>query len=460
MQRLLGDEFLPFLETYQQPPNYGLRVNTLKLSVEDFRAICHYPLSPIPWCPSGFLIHKETQASPGKHPQHAAGLYYLQEPSAMAAAELLGPQPGEHVLDLAAAPGGKATHLASLMHGQGILVANEMHPIRAWELAENLERWGAQNTAILNETPERLAEVLEGWFDRVLLDAPCSGEGMFRKSESARRDWAPQVVTSCAARQSAILTTAARFVRPGGRLAYSTCTFSPEENEAVIARFLKEQPDFHLAEAMTIPGGSPGREDWIPAELQKALGRERLGSLQQAVRLWPHRLAGEGHFIAVLLRSGPTQPARHPPRRPATVSKEAARLFRAFCEEYLSKEFEAEQLVQIGSYLYYLPAGMPDLGTLKSLRPGLWLGTVKKGRFEPSHALAMALTKDQAHEWVELDVNQTAAYLRGEPLQQSGTEGWVLPCIDGHPLGWGKCVKGVMKNFYPKGLRQSYLFFL
>ena len=191
---------------------------------------------------------------PGKHPYHAAGLYYLQDPSAMAVAELLDPQPGERVLDLAAAPGGKATHIAAKMQGQGLLVANEIHPKRAWELAGNLERWGAINVAITNETPERLAERFEDFFDRVLVDAPCSGEGMLRKGEAARVEWAPELVHGCALRQTTILEQAARLVRPGGRLVYSTCTFNPEENEGTVARFLDTHPEFELIEPSRRPG--------------------------------------------------------------------------------------------------------------------------------------------------------------------------------------------------------------
>ena len=249
MQRLLGDEYPAFLASYDQPPTSGLRANTLKLSAAAFQAISPYPLAPLPWCPSGFLIESQpasTPLPPGKHPYHAAGLYYLQDPSAMAAAEVLAPRPGEKVLDLSAAPGGKSTHLAALMGNQGLLVANEIHAQRAWDLAENLERCGVRIAAITNETPARLAEHFGAFFDRVLVDAPCSGEGMFRKSEAARREWQPEMPAACAARQSAILEEAARLLRPGGHLAYTTCTFAPEEDEAVIGHFLASHPDFTL----------------------------------------------------------------------------------------------------------------------------------------------------------------------------------------------------------------------
>ena len=265
MARLLRDEYPAFLASYDMPPSIGLRVNTLKIAPEVFRQLAPFELAPVPWCSAGFTIVAD-DAEPGKHPYHAAGLYYLQDPSAMAVAELLDPQPGERVLDLASAPGGKATHIAAKMQGQGLLVANEIHSKRAWELAGNLERWGATHVAITNERPERLAERFEGFFDRVLVDAPCSGEGMMRKGEAARVEWAPELMHGCALRQSGILEQAAALVRPGGRLVYSTCTFNPEENEGTVARFLDAHPEFELIEPPRPPGFSPGRPDWLGAE--------------------------------------------------------------------------------------------------------------------------------------------------------------------------------------------------
>ena len=253
MERLLGGEYPAFLASYAERPSVGLRVNTLKTTPEVFHQIAPFELAPVPWCAAGFTIVGD-DIEAGKHPFHAAGLYYLQDPSAMAVAELLDPQPGERVLDLASAPGGKATHIAAQMQGQGLLVANEIHPKRAWELASNLERWGAANVTITNETPERLAERFEGFFDRVLVDAPCSGEGMMRKGEAARVEWASELIHGCALRQSGILEHAARLVQPGGRLVYSTCTFNPEENEGTVARFLAAHPEFAADRAAAATG--------------------------------------------------------------------------------------------------------------------------------------------------------------------------------------------------------------
>jgi NOL1/NOP2/sun family putative RNA methylase len=453
MRHLLGDEFGAFLESYNQPPSAGLRLNTLKITPEAFQSISPFSLSPIPWCPSGFLIENEPQPSPGKHPYHAAGLYYLQDPSAMAVAELFNPQPGDIVLDLAAAPGGKTTHLASLMKGDGILITNETHPRRIWELAENLERWGVQKAAILNETPERLAWAFSGIFDKVLLDAPCSGEGMFRKSVIARQEWSPQRVASCALRQSAILRQAARLVRLGGLLAYSTCTFAPEENEAVIAGFLNEHPAFKLVQTKTLPGVTSGRPDWLDFTGPQTIKTASRARLKDAIRLWPHYAAGEGHFVALLRRSDDQPPTRLISKRPHTPPVEALRLFREFCTEHLLVEWQADRLALSGSYLYWIPTGMPALAGLKTIHPGLWLGMIKPGRFEPSHALALALREDQARQIVELDLEAALAYLRGGTLEWNGPDGWVLVTLQGFPLGWGKRVKGIIKNYYPKGLR-------
>jgi NOL1/NOP2/sun family putative RNA methylase len=454
MQDLLGEEFPAFLAVYQQPPVIGLRLNTLKLSPRTWQPLSPYPLSPVPWCPAGFILGQSLPDpasppfSPGKHPFHAAGLYYLQDPSAMAAAELLAPRPGERVLDLAAAPGGKTTHLAALMEGQGLLVANEIHPQRAWDLAENLERFGAHNAVILNETPARLAAQFGSFFDRVLLDAPCSGEGMFRKSPIARQEWKPGLVQSCALRQGDILTSAAQLVRPGGWLAYTTCTFAPQENEAVIDRFLNAHPDFQLSALPFRAGFEPARPEWVTPPSTH--------SLERAMRLWPHRLAGEGHFIGILHKDDglSTKEAMLKPntlRRPDTAARQD---FNAFWQQTMTTP-APEQLHQSGSYIYQLTPGLPDLGDLKQLHPGWWLGSAKTGRFEPSHALALGIQASHAQRALDLDPSDPllSAYLRGSSLPIPGEAGWILVTVVGYPLGWGKRSAGVIKNLYPRGLR-------
>ncbi len=446
MKALLGQDYAAFCASYQQAARSGLRVNTLKISPAAFAALSPFPLQPLPWSSAAFLLADE-EARPGKHPYYAAGLYYLQDPSAMAAAELLQPQPGERVLDLAAAPGGKSTHLACLMQQQGVLVANEIHSQRVWDLAENLERWGAQNSVILNETPARLAQHLPAFFDRVLVDAPCSGEGMFRKSDSARRDWSPELVQGCALRQGPILQQAARLVRPGGWIVYATCTFAPEENEGVIAAFLREHPHFELADVSRQPGFDPGQPEWLEPPGATALRR--------AVRLWPHRGPGEGHFVALLHCRAGGETAAAPAMARTPPGRQVMAWYAAFCQRYLVDMPAADNLHQAGSFLYQFPPGAPELQGLRAIHPGRWLGVIKKNRFEPSHALAMSLPAAAARHTLDMpaDDPDVLAYLGGQTLRRPGPDGWLLVAVDGYPLGWGKRVAGVIKNHYPRGLR-------
>jgi NOL1/NOP2/sun family putative RNA methylase len=463
MAGLLGDEYDDFFNSLRQPPKVSLRVNTLKISPEEFILISPYKLSPIPWCSTGFTIDGSKDEpgfiSPGKHPYHTAGIYYLQEPSAMAAAEVLSPQPGEKVLDLAAAPGGKTTHLAGLMKNAGLLVANEIHSRRVWDLAENLERCGVINAIVTNETPNRLADHFSEFFDRVMLDAPCSGEGMFRKNNAARTEWSLELPRSCAVRQSAILDQAARMVKSGGYMVYTTCTFSPEENEGVIAGFLEKHSEFELKTIKQSTGFQPSKPGWI--------GLLPDGKLNRAVRIWPHRSPGEGHFIALLVKSGSIE------QNPQFITKQQARLSNRngrpkhtniskstldeFTRENLTFSFEPHRLAIKGSYIYRLPDKSPHLEGLKVIHPGWWLGTIRKERFIPSHALAMGIHIDQVSQTVPFHTShhQLTAFLAGESVTNQGENGWVLITVDGYPIGWGKRVQNVIKNYYPHGLRRS-----
>lgn len=373
----------------------------------------------------------------------------------MAVAEALDVQPGQRVLDLAAAPGGKATHIAALLADQGLLVANEIDRGRVKALGENLERWGARNVVLTNAAPERLAQRWGAAFDRVLLDAPCSGEGMFRKHPVALAEWSVEQVQGCAARQARLLDDAARLVRPGGLLVYSTCTFAPEENEQRIAAFLRTHPDWSLEPIPLWPGVAPARPDWADPPLP---------DLAHAVRLWPHRLPGEGHFIARLRRhagASDAPSARAPARagrlRPTTrrAATEVLAAWQAFARDTLRVTLPIERGVAQDDQLYLLPAlELPPAGDVRIVRAGLWLGTLRPGRFEPSHALALALRPDEVRQTHALDHRSVLAYLRGETLARPGADGWVLMTFDGFPLGWGRRVGGVIKNFYPRGLRR------
>lgn len=502
MQHLLGDEFPAFLETYTQPPVNGLRVNTLKITPQALQKRVPFSLEPVAGVPAGFRLPEEHQTdtfhvgipfTPGKNPYHAAGLYYLQEPSAMCVAEILAPQPGEIILDLCAAPGGKSTHLAALMQNEGLLIANEIHPRRVWELAENLERCGVRNAVVTNASPERLAQKIGPVFDRVLVDAPCSGEGMFRKSKAARQDWSPDLVQRCMLRQHAILDQAAKLVRPGGWLVYSTCTFNPQENEQVIATLLAVNPHFELVESRTIPGSQNGHPDWLP-------GGATNPELVKATRLWPHSWPGEGHFITLLHQPGPGAGSKKEENNTSIqdwtawrTRKKQPGLPKAVIQAwklFLSSSLQGQNLEQlddpqalslVGSYLYLIANYLPNLKGMPVIHPGLWLGSLTKGdkdyqvRFEPSHALAMALDgesptpllKPAEDQWgircqnmlhLALDEPDLVKYLRGEILTLSGerevlTPGWVLVTVAGFPIGWGKFTQGRLKNYYPRGLR-------
>lgn len=461
MRGLLGAETGAFLDALERSPATGLRVNPLKLRPEHFERISPWALEPVPWSLFGVRVAEGTR--PGKHPYHAAGLYYLQEPSAMAVVEALEVRPGLRVLDLAAAPGGKSTQIVGYLDGEGLLVANEVESSRVKALGENLERWGARNAVITSETPERLAAHFGALFDRVLLDAPCSGEGMFRKNPGARAEWSVEHVAGCAARQSRILDHAARLVAPDGLLVYSTCTFAPEENEQRIAAFLAEHPRWSLIDIPKHHGFVPARPEWA--------GDLAMPQLTHAARLWPHRVEGEGHFIALLRNGEQSQHAllpgtwfhRDESRRQKRGGRRGDRTidsgataqaaWQAFERESLTTRFSSERLVVHNDQVYLAPENLPDLSGLRAVRVGLWLGTVKPGRFEPSHGLALALLPGEARLTISLKLDEAERYLRGETFASDGPDGWVLIGVDGWPLGWGRRVGGLVKNFYPKGLR-------
>lgn len=450
METLLGDEFPAFAASYDSPHRVGLRANTLKIPIADFISKSPFPLTPVgAYEPAGFVV--DGDARPGIHPYHAAGLYYLQEPAAMAAAAQLAPQPGELVLDLAAAPGGKATHLISLMNDEGLLVANEINAGRARLLAENMERWGPRNVLITQETPERLAEHFGPIFDRVLLDAPCSGEGMFRREGAF--DWSENIVLACARRQDLILKTAARLVRPGGRLLYATCTFSPEENEGVIAAFLSQHADFELLPPAHHPGFGVGRPEWA-GEIE--LAAERRATLQRAVRLWPHRFAGEGHFIALLQRRAEATNEKPLRLMQPEGQRDVLAVWQRFAAETLTSAFAEEKLHVAKDRVYFLPSLALDTSRLRLVRYGLLLGEARKGYFRPAHTLGLSLSPAEVRHTVSwaADDERIAAYLGGHDLANDGPDGWVLVTVDEHALGWAKRVQGRLKNHYPRGLRR------
>lgn len=471
IRQMLGPEANAFFDSYAKPRYQALRINPLKATSEEFLRLVPWNLTPVPWAGGGFYYNNNDH--PGKSAFHEAGLYYIQEPSAMIVGALSGVRPGEHVLDLCAAPGGKSTHLAGQMHGEGLLISNEIHPQRARILSRNIERFGIRNAVVTNEPSERLAEHFPFFFDRIIVDAPCSGEGMFRKEEAALTDWSQDTVLRCAGRQKEILEQADAMLKPGGTLVYSTCTFSREENEDNIRWFLENHTEYAQR---NIP-------EWL-GERMKAWGLSA-GLDRRSLRLWPHKLDGEGHFLAILHKNGLLQHTRQNVRKnskahdrrsgrkssfgktQAGSSKEIQAAWNTFAKEALSGSFtlpSGKSLTCFGDELYVLPDGISadDLAGLKVLRPGLDLGTLKKNRFEPSHALVLSLKKEDLNRLLDLkaDSREVQAYLHGESLYNEGiprdSGGWTAVTVSGYPLGWGKVSGGILKNHYPKGLRTQF----
>ncbi len=420
MQQQLGEEYPAFLESLERPRAVALRFDPQKGPVPSLPFV----KEPVPWEPMGYYY--DPQARPGLHPYHEAGVYYLQEASAMSAVALLDPQPGETVCDLCAAPGGKSTQIAGRMKGRGLLLCNEFSPARAKILSRNIERMGVANAIVTNEKTGNLAKRLPGFFDRVLVDAPCSGEGMFRKEEAAVTDWSQETVEMCAARQAEILESAAVLLKPGGRLVYSTCTFAPEENEQTVAAFLQRHPEF-VPEEVEAPWFTPGP--------------------QGSYRMWPHRLLGEGHFGAVLRKLEGEEP-EIPPEKAAALPK----AWDAFAREVGVGLPEGIPLT-FGTRLYWAPPGTPALQGLRVLRAGLELGELKKDRLEPAHALAL-WGRDFANILpLSAQGPEIERYLHGEVLP-GHIRGWCLVTVDGYSIGWGKGDGNQVKNHYPKGLRR------
>lgn len=549
MKSLLGDEFEQFMKSYEQSPHAGLRVNTLKISMEQFDEIAPFDLRPIPWCETGFYVPHGVK--PGLNPYYHAGLYYIQEPSAMAPVELLQVEPGDRVLDLCAAPGGKTTQIAAKLQGKGVLVTNDIHAERTKALAKNVELYGVRNAVVLNESPERIANAFPHYFDKVLIDAPCSGEGMFRKDEDMVKSWEHHSVDKCVLMQRDILETAARLLAPGGTIVYSTCTFAPEENEAMIAEFLNVNRDFVVMDIPEETGFAPGRPEWVrqmmPEKAEET--KDVLDQTRGTARLWPHLLEGEGHYVAVLQhRAGHRSETDQPgvvkegameygqvvdmsrievegnkdhsiaassiamtkadrkkerllriesreshdrqagggknPVRPSKKGKDYGgrksergqgrgadpasidpiAIYNTFMKEQLEIELTGET-VCYGDRVYQSSVGAARLEGLKVIRPGWFMGTIKNGRFVPSHPLACALNAFEARRSVNLSSadGEAVRYLKGETLNieeervvlkaDTVTKGYVLVCVDGYAAGWGKWLDGVLKNEYPAGWR-------
>lgn len=439
MRNLLGaEEFEAYVKSFEEERLYGLRVNTLKISTEEFLKITDLTLNPIPWIRNGFYYEGEER--PAKNPHYFAGLYYLQEPSAMTPANLLPVMPGDKVLDLCAAPGGKSTELGAKLKGKGMLVSNDISNSRAKALLKNLELWGIENICVTSEEPAKLKEIFGQFFDKILIDAPCSGEGMFRKDADMVKSYEEHGPEYYAVIQKEIVAQAVDMLVPGGFLLYSTCTFSICEDEDIIRWVLAEHEDMELISLPLFDGASDG-----------------IG-LSGCLRLFPHRIKGEGHFMA-LLRKKQSLDSGEKKKDDTEKEKPLPGELVDFLS-LLSKPFDTRRIYIKDETVYYLPEGFPKQGKkLRYLRTGLLLGELKKGRFEPAQPLAMVLKPEefgQTISWNKED-ERVIRYLKGETIslkeEEGQRKGWCLICVDGFPLGFAKGSGSTLKNKYYPGWR-------
>ncbi len=481
METLLGEEYEKYERALEGVRLFGLRVNTLKISCEEFERIAPFEIRKIPYIKNGYFYDGDA-VQPAKHPYYFAGLYYLQDPSAMTPASRLPVKPGMRVLDLCAAPGGKSTELAARLAGEGILVANDISPKRAKALQKNIELFGVTNSLITTEYPDKLAEYFPSFFDCILIDAPCSGEGMFRKDPAMVKAWTPESNSQYAAMQEDIVRAALRMLKPGGYLLYSTCTFSPMEDEATVLKMLQMDPSLRVVDMEGYEGFAPGRPDMVEAEIRDHIEeydcrseitddpadndeRSIMEQLKKCVRIYPHRMDGEGHFLALLHKNkddsmddstdnsykkntvnesiyqhdkkkkyNRSNNAGYDIKRSHSksinsygligkLSKEERSIWEDFAAG-ISRKFDISRIESHEGMLYYSVDGLPDVRGLKFIRSGLFLGECKKKRFEPSQTLAMALMSDEYENVINLPHNDgnIVRYLKGETLSIQSME--------------------------------------
>lgn len=455
MKVLLGEEFPDYVKSFQEKRVYGLRVNRNKITPEQFEQICPFPIKRIPWIDNGYYYAGEEK--PAKHPYYYAGLYYLQEPSAMTPANCLPIEPGDVVLDICAAPGGKSTELGARLAHEGLLVTNDISNSRAKALLKNIELFGIDNVCVMSEAPYKMAPVFQSFFDKILVDAPCSGEGMFRKDQAVMRAWTPQSNETFSKLQREILDQVVGMLKPGGMLLYSTCTFSPMENEQTVSYVLEHYPELSLVKPVWYEGFSTGRTDVVQSEF----GEE----MSKCIRIWPHKMEGEGHFVALFQKEGEALPSVNvAPEYSKEVYKQKELMDFLAC---LPKWVDPERLMIRQEKVYLVSEKLCDVRGLRIMRSGLLLGECKKNRFEPSQALAMALKMEEYPCSLSLPLSddRVIRYLKGETLmlfdeelstlkQAGGNKtDWCLVGVDGFPLGFAKISGGTLKNKYLSGWR-------
>lgn len=438
MQRLLGDEYEAYLASYNNPKYQGIRINTMKVSLEHWSKINPFSdLQPVPWCQEGYYYTEPNK--PSKDPYYFAGLYYIQEPSAMAPGAYIPIEEGDKVLDLCAAPGGKTTQVLAKLNQTGVLISNDISASRTQALLKNVENFGARNAIITNETPQRLANKLPGYFDKILIDAPCSGEGMFRKDESAIKSWETYGVEHCQALQREILEYAYTMLKEDGMILYSTCTFSPEENEGMIQEFLSKHPLCEVIPLTPVGGIKNGQPDWI---------EKGDSCLSGALRLWPHHLKGEGHFVCLIQKKEVTLDTTQ--RQLGQKKVKDFLPLSDFIKTYTHLDLSTPIIEMKGKVFMAIPDA-PDLQGLRIVRSGMLLGEVKSKRFEPAHAFVLAYGHEMFKQIIDLkreDIN-VVKYLKGETLLIEAAKGYHVVCVDGYPLGFAKSNNGMLKNQYP-----------
>ena len=430
MKSLLKDEYDDFKKALLEKPVKGLYLNRNKKNVErvlEERYIEHHPIVE-----NGYLYNENYH--PGRSAYFLAGLYYIQEPSAMLVADALPIEPDDFVLDMCAAPGGKSCEIASRLTGEGVLIANDIEASRARILSENIERFGLDNTIVTNVDPMRFTKQFQEAFDKIVLDAPCSGEGMFRKLEQAVDTWSEDKVLECAHIQKNLLKGAYDMLKQGGMVIYSTCTYSYEENEAMV-HYAVDELGFELLPLSKSHGLCPGVD------------------LDEVVRCYPHHYRGEGHFIALLRKPGNSPRKVVRPMKPQ-VSQADLKVLKAFYQETLNKKVPA-YIIENNGHLYAIKKNFPELKGIRVLRNGLYLGEVRKNRFIPSYSLALTLTKEDVKRSYDYscDSEEIKKYIHGETLEGTGNKGFGVIFVDGYPLSFYK-ESNQVKNLFPKGLRR------
>ncbi|MDD6004292.1 MAG: RsmB/NOP family class I SAM-dependent RNA methyltransferase [Firmicutes bacterium] len=431
MKELLGDEYDDYLNSFNEKRIHSLRVNNAKISNEEFERICPFKIKRIPWIENGYYFDENDR--PSKHPYYYAGLYYLQEPSAMTPANVLPIEKGDIVLDACAAPGGKSLELASKLGDSGLLVSNDISVSRAYSLLKNLELGGHKNIYVMAEDISKLSKKFVKSFDKILIDAPCSGEGMLRKDPSIIKEWEDKGNEYYANLQKDIVKSAVSMLKDGGMMVYSTCTFDKSEDEDIVSYILSLDDDLKLERINEYEGFTRGID------------------MDEAIRLYPHKLQGEGHFVALVKKDTPKTVTVKKKHVSKIDSKEAEEFIKLIKRDFDDGYFEI-----INNNLYFIPEYDFEKKGLRILRSGLLMGEIKKHSFEPSMALALNLKMDEFKNVINLSVDdkRVISYLKGETISvPEAKDGWVLVCVNGYSLGFGKMQSGIMKNKYAKEWR-------